>query len=389
MLLLDFQKHFAALEDPRVTNHNTRHKFMDILVMAFIGTLCGCDDWTEVVDFCTLKKQLFKQFLELPNGIPSCNTFARVFSMIDIKHFEELFIDCMNEVFIKTRGEVVALDGKTIRAARESGTKKGIHLVNAWACENNLTLGTMRVDDQTNEITVVPKLLKLLNISHCTVTLDAMGCQRDIAETIINKKAHYVLTVKGNQTALKTELEMTFKLLNMKPNESFLDSGDEVEKGHGRTETRRYISIPISKCSNITNDWLGAQSITGVIRKRLVNGETSEQTSYFISSHPYHSPDIKKAIRSHWKVENNLHWQLDVSFNEDRSRARMKNEAESIALLRRMTMAVLKKDIQSKSSIKCKRKKAGWDDTYLCEVIALMTGSQPCELKITSTQDWQ
>jgi hypothetical protein len=159
---------------------------------------------------------------------------------------------------------------------------------------------------------------------------------------------------------------MIFKLLDMKPHESFLDSGDEVEKGHGRTETRRYISTPISKYSNI-----------------------QAETSSFISSHPYHSSDIKKAIRSHWKVENNLHWQLDFSFNEDRSRARMKNEAESIALLRRMTMAVLKKDTKSKSSIKCKRKKAGWDDPYLCEIIALMTGLQPCELKITSTQDWQ
>jgi len=370
MLDASFTKHFSKLEDPRVTNHNTRHKFIDILVLAFIGNLCGCDDWAEVEEFCNRKKRMFDGVLELPHGIPSHDTFGRVFSMIDSYHFEEIFIEWMSEIFVKTEGEIIAIDGKTIRAARNKGELKGIHLVNAWACKNKLTLGAMRVDSKTNEITVIPRLLKLLDISNCTVTLDAMGCQRNIAKEIIKNKANYVLTVKNNQADLRCSLETAISIIEKRKFVECLDSGEEIEKGHGRQESRRYISFPITDdFPPLSNDWEGLKSVTRVIRKRTLNNETTEEVLLFISSHPYHSENIKIAIRSHWHVENNLHWQLDVSFNEDQCRARVKNEAENIALLRRITMAYLKEHKKVKRGIKCKRKVASWDEEYMFDVL--------------------
>ena len=371
MLTADFLNHFSKLEDPRITNHNTRHKFIDILVLAFVGILCGCDDWEEVAEYSKTKIDLFKQLLELPHGIPSHDTFSRVFSMIDTFHFEDLFIEWMNGLFIKSKGEIVALDGKTIRGAREKGTLKGVHIVSAWACKNQLTLGAMKVDCKENEITAIPRLLKLLNIAHCTVTIDAMGCQKKIAEQIIEKKANYVLTVKGNQKELRCDIETVFSIVEGRQHVECLESGEELEKKHGRKETRRYTSLPIDQFEALFSAWVGVKSITRVIRKRELTEKCSEETVYFISSHPYHSEQIKTAIRSHWHIENRLHWQLDVSFNEDRSRARIKNEAQSIALIRRISMAYLKKDVSVKSGIKCKRKKASWDASYLFRILSL------------------
>ena len=226
MLSSDLLTHFGHLEDPRVINHNTRHKFIDILILGFIGHLCGCDDWVEVEDFCNIKKSFFEKILELPNGIPSHDTFGRVFSMIDTVHFEEIFIAWMNEIFIKTKGEIIAVDGKTIRGSRTTGNLKGIHLVNAWACENQLTIGVMKVDDKSNEITAIPKLLKMLNIKNCTVTIDAMGCQRKIAKEIIKNKANYVLHVKDNQKDLKCDIAAVFSMIETRKNVECWDSGD-------------------------------------------------------------------------------------------------------------------------------------------------------------------
>jgi predicted transposase YbfD/YdcC len=303
--------------------------------------------------------------------------------MIDTYHFEKIFVEWMKDIFVKSNGEIVALDGKTIRGSRTKGSNKGIHIVSAWACKNQLTLGAMKVDCKENEITAIPRLLKLLNIAHCTVTIDAMGCQKKIAEKILEKKANYVLTVKDNQKELKTDIETLFSIVESRQHIECLDSGEEVETKHGRKETRRYTSLPLNEFSSLFSGWTGIQSVTRVIRKRELAEQTSEETLYFISSHPYHSDNIKIAIRSHWHIENRLHWQLDISFNEDRCRARVKNEAQSIALIRRISMAYLKKDLTTKSGIKCKRKKASWDDSYLLQVLSLgleeqVTGSA-CE----------
>lgn len=370
MLNSDFFLHFSVLEDPRTTNHNTRHQFMDIFVLAFIANLCGCDNWSEVEAFCKSKISLFKQFLELPNGIPSHDTFGRVFSLIDSEHLETLLIRWMNTLFNKSKGEIVAIDGKTICGSRKKDEHKGIHLVNAWACENQLTLGTMKVDNKSNEITAILRLLKHLRIVGCTITIDAIGCQKKIVKEILNQGANYVICLKNNQKLLREDVEMSFNLKDKNYYQHFHDSGEETESGHGRQESRRYQCLPIDYFPHLVKDWPGIQSVIKVIRKRQVNENQSEEINYYISSHSYLSNQIPKAIRKHWNIENNLHWQLDISFDEDHCRARVKNEAQNIAILRRISMAYLKRDTTRKGGIKTKRKTAGWDDEFLLSVLA-------------------
>jgi predicted transposase YbfD/YdcC len=370
MLTESFMIHFSKLEDPRIANHNSRHKFFDIIVMAFIAVLCGCDDWVEVARFCKVKIKLFKELLELPNGIPSHDTFGRVFSIIDAWHFEEVFAEWMHEIFHKTRGEIIALDGKTIRAARAKGNKKGVHMVSAWACQNKLTLASMKVAEGDNEITTIKRILKLLNISKCTVTIDAIGCQKEIAAAIVARDGNYVLCVKDNQKDVRSAIETAFKIVEQRPYKEYTDTGEQQEKAHGRIEARRYLSLPLTYTPYLKDDWAGIQSITKVIRTRTIEGEeTTVGVWYYISSHPYLSDKIAEAIRNHWNIENNLHWQLDISFHEDQCRARVKNAAESISLLRKISMAYLKKDLISKVGIKCKRKMACWDDQYLADIL--------------------
>ena len=368
MLDSNFLSHFSILEDPRVTNHNTRHKFLDIFILAFIGNLCGCDEWTEVEDFCNAKIDLFKSYLELPNGIPSHDTFGRVFSMIESEHLEELLISWMNLIFKKTKGEIIAIDGKTVCGSRKKHEHKGIHLVNAWACQNKLTLGTLKVDKKTNEITAIMKILGMLNISGCTITIDAMGCQKKIAKKIIDNKANYVLCAKDNQKWLKIDIDISFKLNERHIYQHSTDTGFKEEKHHGRVEARKYLTLPAEYFPKLQEEWPGIKSVAKVIRRRTIEKKTSEEVNYYISSHSYISKQIPEAIRKHWNVENCLHWQLDVSFNEDNCRARIKNEAENIAILRRISMAFLKKN-KYKAGIKRKRKRAGWDDSFLFEVL--------------------
>lgn len=362
--------HFSKLEDPRIVNHNSRHKFFDIIVMGFIAVLCGCDDWVEVAEFCEARKKLFKELLELPNGVPSHDTFGRVFSIIDAAHFEEVFAQWMHEIFNKTKGEIIALDGKTIRAARAKGNKKGIHMVSAWACQNKLTLASVKVEDKTNEITAIKKILKMLDISRCTVTIDAIGCQKEIAAAIVARGGNYVLCVKNNQKEVRSAIETAFKIVEQRPYKEYTDTGEVKEKSHGRIETRRYLSLPLTYTPYLKDDWAGIQSITKVIRTRTIHGEeTTVGVWYYISTHSNLSDKIAEAIRSHWNIENNLHWQLDISFHEDQSRARVKNAAECFSLLRKISMAYLKKDLKSKVGIKCKRKMACWSDQYLFDIL--------------------
>jgi len=379
--------HFSKLEDPRIVNHNSRHKFFDIIVMAFIAVLCGCDDWVEVAEFCDARQKLFKELLELPNGIPSHDTFGRVFSIIDAEHFEEVFAEWMHEIFHKTKGEIIALDGKTIRAARAKGNKKGVHMVSAWACQNKLTLASMKVAEGDNEITTIKKILKLLDISKCTVTIDAIGCQKEIAKQIVARGGNYVLCVKDNQKEVRSAVETAFKVVEQRPYKEYTDTGERNEKSHGRIESRRYLSLPLTHTPYLKDDWAGIQSITKVIRTRTIEGEeTTIGVWYYISTHPYLSDKIAEAIRSHWNIENNLHWQLDISFHEDQSRARIKNAAECFSLLRKISMAYLKKDLKSKVGIKCKRKKACWSDQYLFDILmdAHNDKDKACEKSLTT-----
>lgn len=385
MLTSSFIMHFSKLEDPRIVNHNSRHKFFDVVVMAFIAVLCGCDDWVEISEFCKARVKLFKEFLELPNGVPSHDTFGRIFSLIDSENFEAVFSEWMHDIFYKTKGEIIALDGKTIRAARLKGSKKGIHLVSAWACYNKLALASIRVDDKSNEITSIKQILKMLKITKCTVTIDAIGCQKDIAKEITNRGGHYVLCVKDNQKELKYDVATAFTLSDQFKYKEYTDTGVIKQKGHGRIETRRYLCLPIEYAPALKNEWPGIQSIVKVIRTRTVGEQSSEEIQYYISSHAYLSEKIAESIRSHWQIENCLHWQLDVAFHEDQCRARIKNAAESFSLLRKISMAYLKKDQKSKVGIKCKRKKACWSEEYLFDILTDYhnTGDNNCEKSLT------
>lgn len=374
MLNSDFIVHFSNLEDPRVENHNTRHDFLDILVLAFVANLCGCDDWQEVEEFCNVKIDFFQQFLKLEYGIPSHQTFRRVFAVIDSFHFEELLVTWMKKIFNKTKGEVIAIDGKTVCGARYKDEAKGMHLVQAWACENKLTLGVTKVNKKTNEITAIKKILGMLNILNCTITIDAIGCQKDIAEKIIKNKGDYVLCVKNNQKMLRNEIEFAFSLHEKEVSQNYMNSTIEVDKGHGRTEYREYQTLPADYCKSLISGWVGIKSIIKVIRQRTINEVTTEQINYYISSHSSISGQISKAIRKHWNIENCLHWQLDVSFNEDNCRSRVKNEAENLAIMRRLSLSLLKKtETKKKRSIKVKRKKASWDEGFL---LGMLTSRQ-------------
>lgn len=381
MLSDEFIMHFSKLEDPRIINHNSRHKFFDIIVMGFISTLCGCNDWVDIADFCVEKEELFKQFLELPNGIPSHDTFGRVFSLIDGIHFEEIFTEWMNELFNKSNGEIIAIDGKTIRAARNRGNKKGIHIVNAWACNNQLTLGSVRVDDKSNEITAIPKLLKMLNITKCTITIDAMGCQKDIASEIIEKDADYVLCVKDNQKDVRTSISTVFKILDDRKFKEYTETVETSTKSHGRIESRTYQVMDLRYTPYLKDEWRGIQSIVRVIRTRIANGEESIKTHYYLSSHYKDSDKIVDAIRSHWKIENQLHWRLDVAFAEDQNRARVKNAAQNFSLMRKISMNYLKKDTTLNISINRKRRKSSRNDEYLFHILtnALKDMELACE----------
>lgn len=386
MISTDFLNYFSELEDPRVTNHNSRHKFIDILTLGFIGTLCGCDDWVEVNEFCRSKIDFLKTIVELPNGIPSHDTFSRVFSMIDTYHFEELFIKWMQNIFVKTKGEIIALDGKNIRASREKGNRHGIHMVNAWACKNELILGSMRVDNKINEISTIYKLLNILNIANCTITIDAIGCQKKIAKKIIEKDANYILCVKNNQQELKSDIKLAFSILEGRSSNLITDSGELFEITHGRSESRRYFYIPLDEFTNISDNWMSAKTAVKVLRTRKTDAGTSSEEVYYISSHPYHASIIAEAIRKHWHVENRLHWQLDISFREDGCRSRIKNEAANLALMRRISMMFLKKDKKTKAGVRARRKKAGWDEIYLMEILKKGLEKEPtliCEKKLT------
>lgn len=370
MLSQNFIIHFLELEDPRVTNHNSKHTFEDIFILAFVANLCFCDSWVEVEQFCKSREEFFKEFLELTNGIPSHDTFGRVFSMIDSVHLEELLISWMSKIFRKTNGEIIAIDGKNIRGSRKKGEHSGISMINAWACENKLSLGCIKVEDGSNEIVGISKMLDYLNIKKCTITIDAIGCQTKIADKIIDKGGNYILCVKNNQKRLRESIESHFDHhINKAKGRHISDTGVIIEKAHGREESRQILTLPSDDVYKLKETWPHAKSVIKIIRKRLVNDKMSEQVNYYISSHSFLSIQIPSGIRKHWHIENCLHWQLDVSFGEDGCRARVKNAANNLAVLRRMSLAFVKSNTTKKASMRVKRKLAGWDNNFLKEVL--------------------
>ena len=372
-LAADLIERFLKLEDPR-DNRAKRHNLIDVIVIAICAVVCGADSWVDVEMFGKSKKSWLSRILELPNGIPSHDTFGRVFAMLDPVQFERCFtewVDAVNEVM---EGQVVAIDGKTVRRSHDRvAGKSAIHMVSAWASANQLILGQVKVDDHSNEITAIPQLLDTLDVSGCTVTIDAMGCQKEIAKTIVEKDADYILALKRNQPQLYDDAVDMFEQLRRS---GFSDLGyhfcETVGKGHGRIEKRRCWAVSEPEHLGYMDErgeWAGLRSLAMIESERTENGKASTQTRYYISSLPDDARKLLSGVRTHWGIENSVHWVLDVAFGEDDSRVRTGHAAENFSVLRRMALNMLKNETTSQGGVAARRKRAGWDEDYLLKVL--------------------
>ena len=364
---MSLKEYFTELPDPRI-DRTQAHDLIDILMIAIVAVICGSDDWNMIEEFGKKKQNWLEGFLRLRNGIPSHDTFNRVFSMIDPQKFSNCFINWTNSICKLTDGEVISIDGKALRATAEpSKGKSCIYLVSAWASENKLMLGQQKVAEKSNEITAIPSLLEALVLKGCIITIDAMGCQRDIAKAIIDKEADYILALKGNQGLLHQHVQQSFEIEN--PTET----NTELDLGHGRIEKRTCSIMSDLKWIDEPEKWSGLKTIIKVdsVFEEKSTGKISQDSRFYISSLEPNSSIINTAIRKHWLIENSLHWCLDVAFEEDNSRIRKGFADQNFALLRRIALNLLKIDTTSKLGIKSKRIIAGWDEKYLAQLLKI------------------
>jgi predicted transposase YbfD/YdcC len=361
MAVLDLKSYFCGMKDPRIDRRKV-HKMEDLIFISIACVLCGGESWYDMELYCELKYDWLKTFLELPGGIPSHDTFNRFFSALCPKEFEQCFIKWTNSIVQRTNGEVISIDGKTMRRTKGS-ENPAVHIVSAWADSNNIVLGQLKTEQKSNEITAIPELLKLLMIESCIITIDAMGCQREIASQIIEQKGDYVLALKGNQGNLLKEVEDSFKTLK------YDTMSEELDMGHGRVETRKCSVISDLQLIENKEQWSGLKSVARIESERYfkVNGKIETEIRYYICSIE-NAQTINKAVRKHWGVENKLHWTLDMSFHEDYIRTRTKYAAQNFAMLNKICLNLLKND-SLKASIKGKRKAAGWENSYLLQLI--------------------
>ena len=361
--IMDF---FSEIPDPRV-NRTKRHPLINIITIAICAVLSGADAWTEVEAFGHVKKAWLSTFLDLKSGIPSHDTFGRVFAQIDPEAFQSAFADWTQAISGAIDG-VIAIDGKTLRHSYDRGGGKGaIVMVSAWADRNHLVLGQRKVSEKSNEITAIPALLEMLVLEGCIVTIDAMGAQTAIAAQIIEQKGDYILALKGNQGRLHEQAAWFFMHLEQGDLDVTADQVVVQEKGHGREETRTCISLnphQFPKWFSTLEDWKGLQSISLVRAERRIGDKTTRETRYYIASLPPQAQTILEGTRHHWGIENKLHWVLDVAFREDDSRIRTGYAPENMAVLRHMAVNMLKQDTSVKGGIKNKRLRCAWDDRY-------------------------
>jgi predicted transposase YbfD/YdcC len=362
-------EHFKTLTDPRKAGMIS-HKLIDIITIAVSAIICGAEDWVGVETFGKAKQNWLKQFLELPNGIPSHDTFNSVFNCLSAKELQECFANWMRSIFELTDNEVVAIDGKCLRRSydRKSG-KAAIHMVSAWAHNNRLVLGQVKTDAKSNEITAIPELLKLLDIKGCIVTIDAMGCQRKIASEIINRDGDYVLALKGNQAHLHQAVKTYFESTDF--DITTHDFYETIDGDHGRIETRRYWTVDNIEWLENKENWPGLTSIGMVERIREVKDKVTTEISFYITSLKSDAKRFGHAVRAHWGIENSLHWSLDVTFNEDHARIRQGEGAENVAVLRHIALSLLKQEKSQKVGIANKRLKAATDEDYLFTILSL------------------
>jgi predicted transposase YbfD/YdcC len=363
-------EHFAELDDPR--RFNKRHKLLDILVISICAAIAGADGWEHVELFAETNEDWLRGFLELPHGIPTRHTFSRVFAALDSEQFQECFVQWIQAVDKVSKGQIIAADGKALRRSHDRSLgKKALYMVSAWASGSGLVLGQTKVDEKSNEITALPELLDMLEIEGCIVTVDAIHCQTETARTIVEKQADYVFPVKENQPRLLDSLQLLFD----DPKEMqwvACDHDRTVDKGHGRIEIREcWTTSDAEYLHHIDTlaEWKGLRSIAMVQAERQLGEDTTTTRRYFISSLESDAEQLLHAVRSHWGIENKVHWVLDIAFREDDSRIRKGNGAENFAVLRHIALNLLRREKTVKRSLKGKRMKAGWDKNYLLKVL--------------------
>jgi predicted transposase YbfD/YdcC len=348
---------------------------MDILVIAICAVICGADNWEEVELFGKAKEKWFKTFLELPNGIPSHDTFWRVFAKLDPEQFQQSFVSWISSVSEITDGQVIAIDGKILRRSHDKALGRGaIDMVSAWATANHLVLGQVKVDDKSNEITAIPELLRILEISGCIITIDAIGCQKDIAEAIVDQEADYTLALKENHGQLYEDVVKLFDDLEASDFRAYAYSKDQtVDKNHGRLETRTaYVIADRQILMQLRGapEWKGLHAVVKIHTRRRLGEDVTEKTRYFISSLNGNAKHLLNVVRTHWRIENQLHWVLDIAFREDESRIRKDHGPENFAILRHIALNLIKQEKTQKASVKGKRLKAGWNEDYLLKVLS-------------------
>ena len=359
-------KYFAELRDPGI-ERNREHLLEEILLIAIAAVLSGAESWNDIADYGEDKREWLQTFLRLPSGIPSHDTFHRVFAALDPEEMERGFVAWVSSIARLTAGEVVAIDGKTLCGTRGAGKKALVHMVSAWASATNLVLAQRKADEKSNEITAIPKLLDALELAGTVVTIDAMGCQREIASKMIEKKADYVLAVKDNQGLLAEQVRDSFLLM---------DCGtvsEEIDCGHGRVERRCCSVIADLSMVDRAAEWASLQWLVRIQSERYhkATGKTEREIRYYITSLRPDAAKLNSVIRQHWGIENKLHWVLDVGFGEDLDRKRAGHAAQNFSLLNRIALNLLKQETTFKRGVKGKRLKAAWNHPYLLKLMGI------------------
>ena len=368
------EEHFSKVNDPR-RDRTKEHKLIDIIVIAICAVICGAEGWVDIENFGNSKLSWLKTFLELPNGIPSHDTFGRVFSLIDAQQFQLSFYEWVLSVNEIIQGQIINIDGKRLRGSGDERLgKRAIYMVSAWAEENEIVLGQRKVDEKSNEITAIPELLKMLALSGCLMTMDAIGTQTEIAKTIIEAKADYVLSVKENQGHLYEDISVLFAV-DQAQNFKYasFEHAKTINKGHGRIDIRECWSTSNPEYLNLIRNrqnWIGLKSITMVICTRIIDGKETRRVRFYISSLPSNADRLLHAVRRHWAIENELHWVLDVALNEDHSRVRKDQAPENLAVLRHIALNLLKQEKTAKGGIHAKQLQAAWKEDYLLKVLS-------------------
>ena len=364
-------EHFDDIEDVRI-ERGKKHKLIDIITISICAVVCGADGWVDIEMYGIARKKWLDKFLELPNGIPSHDTFARVFSQINPDSFNKSFLSWVKGISKITSGEIIAFDGKQSRnSGDEKNGQSAINTVTAWATSNRLVLGQKKVEGKSNEITALPELIKILDLAGCIVTIDAMGCQREIIKKIVEKDANYVIAVKKNQPTLHEQIKQLFKqAIETQGKDLNMSSFNSREMNRGREEVRNYLMLTdIAQRIDPLQKWEKLTSVGMVESVRVVNGKTSVETRYFISSLNNDAQKLAEAIRGHWSIENSLHWVLDVAFKEDNSRIRKDNAPANFTVLRHIAVNLISQNKSRKLSVRSKRFLATLDEEYSIEIL--------------------